>query len=382
MKDLNDIRVEIDEVDKTITELYEKRMKLAEEVAEYKIANGKAVYDKKRELEKLDTLASYAHSEFTRQGIVERYEQIMATSRKRQYQIMAKAGMSVDTGFDFVEEFDYSEATVCFQGVEGAYSQQAMNNFFDKKMKDSFHVDTWRDAMEAIKSGKAQYAVLPIENSSAGSIAECYDLILEYEVSIIGEYILKVDHALLGVKGAKLSDIKSVYSHPQALMQCDGYLRNNHMDWDAIALHNTAVSAKKVHDDNDVTQAAIGSCLNASIYDLDILEEAIQDVKGNETRFLVVSKNKKYCSSAKKLSLCIEIPNEEGSLYKMLSHFIFNGLDLCHIESRPIKDVNWEYRFFIDVIGNLNDEAVKNALVGIDAEASRFRILGNYVRSR
>ncbi|MCF0129914.1 MAG: prephenate dehydratase, partial [Pseudobutyrivibrio sp.] len=296
----------------------------------------------------------------------------------RQYQIMTEHGMTFDTGFTCQESYDYSNAKVCFQGVEGAYSQMALNKYFKDKVKEIFNVDTWRDAMEAITSGRADYAVLPIENSTAGSIAENYDLLMEYEVAIVGEQILPVNHALLGVKGAHISDIMSVYSHPQAIMQCDSYLRTHHSDWNAVALRNTAMAAKKVKEDGDKTQAAIGSSLNAEIYGLDILEECIQDNKGNATRFIVVSRVKKFPASADKLSLAVDIPNVEGSLYRMLSHFIFNGLDLCHIESRPIKGVNWNYRFFIDVIGNLNDDSVKNALSGIKAESSDLIILGNY----
>ena len=378
MKDLKDIRVEIDAVDSEIVSLYEKRMALACEVAEYKISTGKPVFDKAREEEKLDKLSSMAEDDFIKQSIYELFSQIMATSRKKQYQILAKHGKRYDTSFKTIDSFDFSHSVVCFQGVEGAYSQLAMNEFFNESMAKAFHVDTWRDAMEAIKNKEADYAVLPIENSSAGSIAENYDLLTEYDVTIIGEQILKVDHALLGIKGAKISDIKTVYSHPQALMQCDGYIRSKHMDWDAKALHNTAVSAKKVHDDKDITQAAIGSKLNASIYDLDILEEQIQDIKTNETRFIIVSSKKEFLRDAKKLSLSIEIAHETGSLYRILSHFIFNGINLNRIESRPIKGINWQYRFFIDLDGNLLDEAVQNALVGLETECLGVKILGNY----
>ena len=378
MKDLKDIRVEIDTIDQQILKLYEDRMKLACEVAEYKISVGKKVYDKERENQKLETLSSYASDEFNKQGIYELYTQIMSNSRKKQYQILAKHGMSFDTGFKAYENFDFSNSSVCYQGVEGAYSQMAMNEFFSGSMSNSFHVDTWRDAMEAIKDGRADYAVLPIENSSAGSIAENYDLLSEYEVSIIGEQILKVNHALLGIKGAKIEDIKTVFSHPQAIAQCDEYIRKGHMSWDVKALHNTAVSAKKVCDDDDKSQAAIGSILNAQIYGLEVLDENIQDIKNNETRFIIVSKDKKYYRKASKISICLEIKNGVGTLYRILSNFIFNGLNMNCIESRPMKDVNWQYRFFIDFDGNLEDDAVKNALVGLEEECEKIKILGNY----
>ena len=358
--------------------LFTKRMELTSQVAEYKISTGKKVFDKKREDEKLATLSSYGSDDFSKQGIRELYSQIMSISRKKQFRLLAKEGIVEDNGFKVVDEFDFSQAVVCFQGVEGAYSQLAMNEFFGGAMKSYFHVDTWRDAMDAILGGRADYAVLPIENSFAGSVEQNFDLLSEYNVAIIGEHILKVDHALLGVKGATIDDIRTVYSHPQAIAQCDGYIRTQHMDWDVINLHNTAVSAQKVKEDNDISQAAIGSVLNSSLYNLDILEECIQDNKHNETRFIIVCADKMYRRDADKISLCIEISNEPGSLYRVLSNLIFNGINMNRIESRPIKDVNWQYRFFIDIDGNLMDESVRNALVGLNEESLRLRILGNY----
>jgi chorismate mutase/prephenate dehydratase len=378
MRDLADIRVEIDQVDKEILDLFTRRMELACQVAQYKLSTGKSVYDKARENEKLDKLEGYAADTFSKQAIRELYTQIMSISRKKQFSILRENGKTFDSGYVKYDAFDYSDAVVCFQGVQGAYSQLAMKAFFKDEIKDSFHVDLWRDAMEAIISGKADYAVLPIENSLAGSIEENFDLLSEYNVSIVGEQILKVDHALLGVKGAKISDIKTVYSHPKAIAQCDKYIRDSHMDWEVINLHNTAVSAQKIKEDKDVTQAAIGSTLNATLYGLDILDENISDDKNNETRFIIVSKDKKYQKSANHICLCIEIPHEPGSLYRTLSNLMFNGINMNRIESRPIKGVNWQYRFFIDIDGHLDDEAVSNALVGLNEECISLRILGNY----
>ncbi|CBK74769.1 Prephenate dehydratase [Butyrivibrio fibrisolvens 16/4] len=378
MRDLKDIRVEIDQVDKEILGLFTKRMELACQVAEYKIATGKKVYDKAREDEKLEKLSSYVDDVFSQQAVKELYTQIMSISRKKQFSILRANGVNFESGFQQVDDFDFSNSTVCFQGVQGAYSQLAMNAFFENKMKDSFHVDTWRDAMDAIKNGRADYAVLPIENSLAGSIEENFDLLSEYNVAIIGEQILQVNHALLGVKGAKISDIKTVYSHPKAIAQCDEYIRTKHMDWDVKNLHNTAVSAQKIRDDGDVTQAAIGSEYNAVLYDLDVLDSGIQDNKNNETRFVIVSNEKKYKKDANQIGLCVEISHEPGSLYRILSNLMFNGINMNRIESRPIKGVNWQYRFFIDIDGNLNDEAVRNALIGLQEECVSLRVLGNY----
>ena len=376
MRDLLEIRNEIDELDDKIVELYERRMQLTTEVAEYKIETGKQIFDKEREDSKLHMLEEKTHTEITRKGVRELFQQIMAMSRKNQYKLLTAHGVNFDCEFTPVKGLDYSNARIVFQGLEGAYSQEAMEQFFGENC-DSFHVDTWKDAMEAIRTGKADYAVLPIENSSAGIVSENYDLLVEYDNCIVGEQIIPIDHCLLGTKGSKLSDIEQVYSHPQALMQCGRYL-DEHRNWEKHSFKNTAMAAKKVKEDGLLRQAAIASRLTADIYRLDILDEHIQDNSNNCTKFVIVTGRKIFLKNAGKISICFEIPHESGSLYHMLSHFIFNDLNMNKIESRPLGERNWEYRFFIDFEGNLNESAVKNALHGIKEEAENFKILGNY----
>ena len=376
MRDLSEIRDEIDEIDAGIVALFEERLKLTTQVAEYKIANGKPVLDKKREQEKLAKLEGLAGSAFSRKSVRELFEQIMAISRKRQYQLLAKHGKAEETDFDIKEELDFSGARVVYQGVEGAYSQMAMKAFFGEN-PNSFHVDTWRDAMEAIKEGTADYAVLPIENSSAGIVSENYDLLLEYGNYIVGEQTIKIDHALLGLPGTEVEDITCVYSHPQALMQCVDFL-DEHREWERISLKNTAMSAKKILEDGRKNQAAIANPLTAEIYGLKVLRESINYSSDNSTRFIIVSGKKMCQKDADKISICFEVPHESGTLYQMLSHFIYNGLNMNKIESRPIKDKSFEYRFFVDFDGNLSDGAVQNALKGLKEEALELQILGNY----
>ena len=252
----------------------------------------------------------------------------------------------------------------------------AMQAFFGEHT-DSYQVETWRDAMEALKAGKADFAVLPIENSSAGIVSENYDLLVEYDNCIVGEQIIKIDHALLGLPGTQLSDIISVYSHPQALMQCVDFL-DEHRDWERISLKNTAMSAKKVVEDGKKDQAAIANPITAQIYGLEVLRESINYSSENSTRFIIVSGKKLCRKDAGKISICFEVPHESGSLYHILSHFIYNDLNMNKIESRPIKDRSFEYRFFVDFEGNLADIAVQNALKGVKEEALGLRILGNY----
>lgn len=376
MKDLLELRDEIDQIDRQIVALYEDRMKISEQVAEYKISTGKKVFDKERENEKLSTLTAMAGSSFTKHGIRELFEQIMTMSRKKQYQLLTKHGIIEKPEFMEVDKLDYADAKIVFQGVEGAYSQMALKEYFGEHT-NSYHVETWRDAMEAIKTGKADYAVLPIENSSAGIVSENYDLLVEYDNCIVGEQIIKIDHALLGVKGASLEDIDAVYSIPQALMQCSKYL-DVHRNWEKKSLKNTAASAKKVKEDGKKNQAAIASIKTADIYGLDVLDDTIQNNQNNATRFIIVTGKKIYEKNANKISICFEVPHESGSLYHMLSHFIYNNLNMNKIESRPVQGKEWEYRFFVDFEGNLKDGAVQNALSGLKEEAHHLKILGNY----
>lgn len=376
MRDLNEIRNEIDSVDAEIVALYEKRMRLAEQVAEYKIGTGKKVLDKEREKNKLDKIKSLATTDFTKCGVTELFEQIMAMSRKRQYQMLTEHGLSEKPGFGVVEKLPVKKAKIVFQGVEGAYTQVAMKRFFGENI-DSIHVETWRDAMESIASGEADYAVLPIENSSAGIVSENYDLLVEYDHYIVGEQIIKIDHCLLGNLEAELSDVKQIYSHPQALMQCSAFLES-HREWKSIAAKNTAMAAQKVKEDKNLAEAAIASHDTADIYGLKILKEDIQNNPNNSTRFLIVSKEKIYVKNAGKISIYFELPNESGSLYHTLSHFIYNNINMNRIESRPIPNRTWEYRFFIDFDGNLEDSAVQNALRGLKEETAKMKILGNY----
>lgn len=377
MKELALTRKEIDRIDQKILALFEERLALSKDVAEYKISHKKNVYDKEREREKLEHLASLASDDFSRQGIVELFEQIMSTSRKKQYRLLAEHGLLESHSYTSYETFDFTGSKVVFQGVEGAYSQKALQAFFGDEVQ-SFCVDTWREAMEVITRGEADYAVLPIENSTAGIVAQNYDLLIEYDVSIIGEQVIRIDHALLGCPGAKLSDIRTVYSHPQALMQCSVYLEQTHPEFESKSMRNTAVAAQTVREENDVTKAAIAGIENARRYGLEILDEKIQDNKENETKFIIVCRDKKFLKTADKVSLSFELPNEKGSLYHILSHFIFNGLNMTKIESRPRVGRNWDYRFFVDFQGNLEQEEVRNALRGLKEETDSFKILGNY----
>ena len=373
--DLQEIRGQLDVIDRELVALYEKRMKLCGEVAEFKIATGKPVYDGEREKQKLEAVAAMAGEEY-RRGAVELFTQIMTISRRLQYRLLAENGKTVDTGFTQVDQIPVKGAKVVYQGVEGAYSHEATMEYFGEDV-DAYHVKTWEEAMKAVESGQADYAVLPIENSSAGAVSDNYDLLIKYHNYIVAEVFLPVKHALLGVPGGSMEQIHTVFSHPQALMQCSEFL-NSHGEWSQISVENTAVAAKKVLEENDPSQAAVASEAAARLYGLTVLREGINYNKDNVTRFIVVARHPVYRKDAGKISLCFELPHRSGTLYNMLSNFIYNDVNMFMIQSRPIPGRNWEYRFFVDIEGRLDDPAVNNALKGIAEESATQRVLGNY----
>lgn len=376
MAELSQLREQLDRIDDEIAELYEKRMEVCAQVGEYKIKTGKKVFDRQREKEKLADVASKVKGDFNRKGIREVYQQLMSMSRKLQYQQLVSAGALGRLPFIPVDKLDKENARVVFQGTEGAYGQAAMNQFFGPEV-NSFHVRTFRDAMEAIEEGSADYAVLPIENSSAGPVNEMYDLLDEFENYIVAETILPVVHTLSGLPGAKLTDIRRVYSKAEALMQTSRFLED-HPDWQKISVVNTAIAARKVLDEQDIAQGAVCSAYAAKVHGLSVLADAINDDPDNCTRFIVVTNQKIFLKNASKISIRFELPHQSGSLYGILSHFIYNDLNMTKIESRPIKGRQWEYRFFVDFEGNMEDIAVKNAIRGLREETTNLKILGNY----
>lgn len=376
METLEELRVRLDEIDDQIVNLYEQRMEICAHVGEYKIQTGKKVLDRQREKEKLENVAGKASNPFNKKGVTELYEQLMSMSRKLQYEQLVKAGALGRLPFIQVDSLDADQARVVFPGTEGAYSEAAMKRYFGENC-NSFYVRTFCEAMEAIEDGAADFAVLPIENSTAGAVDEMYDLLVEFENYIVGETVIPIRHTLSGLPGASLKDVKTVYSKGVALMQATHFL-DAHSSWQRINVANTAIAAKKVVEDQDLSQAAVCSAYAAKVHGLQVLVDNINDNEHNSTRFIVVTNQKIFLKHASKISICLEVSHESGSLYRVLSHFIYNDLNMTKIESRPIEGRDWEYRFFIDFEGNMADGAVKNAIRGLREECRNLRILGNY----
>ena len=374
--DLQEIRKQIDQVDSQLAALIEQRMRLTADVAEYKMQNGKEIYDPVREKEKLASVRAMAKTPFGEIAMGEIFAQMMTISRRYQYQVLGSYGNKADGGFKLVENLPTAGARIVYQGVEGAYSHEAALQVFGRDA-DVYNVPAWDDAMKEVAEGRAAYAVLPIENSSAGAVIDNYDLLLKYDNYIVAETEVSVNHALLGLPDAELSDIKTVTPHPQALMQCSEFLKE-HRDWKQIQAENTAGAAKRILADGDVTQAAIASPKAGGIYGLNILKPSINHNRTNTTRFIVLGKEPVYRLDARKVSVCFETPHVSGAVYNMVGHLIYNHVNMLMIQSRPILERNWEYRFFLDIEGSLSDGPVQNALLGLKSEAVFMRILGNY----
>ena len=374
--DLKECREKLDGIDREIVRLFEERMAVCGQVAEYKIETGKAVYDGEREKQKLAAVREMAAGDQNKEAVEELFTQLMTMSRRYQYSLLCARKKTPPLGFTEVEEIRKRDVRVVFQGVEGAYSHAAVRMYFGEDA-DAYHVEKFEDTIRELERGQADYAVLPIENSTAGFVITNYDLLSRYDNYIVGEIYVPVDHVLLGVPGASVSDVKTVYSHNQALMQCSEYL-DSHGDWNQVSVLNTAAAAKKVMEEGDKTQAAVASRTAGELYGLAELKTSISNERGNTTRFLVLSREPVYEKKASKVTVTFEVPHVSGSLYKILGNFIFNGVNMRMIESRPIPDKPFEYRFFVDIEGNLSHAPVHNALAGIQAEASSMKSLGNY----
>ena len=375
-KDINQIREDIKEVDYKIAELFEKRMKYTAELAEAKKEIGAPIYDKNREDEKLADITKNRSNPFIVKGLEEIFIQMMSISRKYQYHLVHQRDRYIENYFTEVPELVmFPDTRVMYAGVPGSFTCMASEKFFGRDI-DHYGVAQFKEVALALNNGDADYGVLPIENSSAGDVAGVYNILLENDVCIVGEVFVKVDHCLLGCPGSKIEEIKTVYSHPQGLMQCAPYLEK--LGAEQKSVENTAIAAEMVAKRNNPQEAAIASRRAAELYGLDILAESINFDASNETRFVILSKKRQYTKDASKISISFAVLHESGTLYNILSHFIYNDLNLSHIESVPLPDRQWEYRFYVDISGNLHDPEVRNALQGVRAEAANFRILGNY----
>ncbi|MDD5094911.1 MAG: prephenate dehydratase [Dehalococcoidia bacterium] len=267
---------------------------------------------------------------------------------------------------------------VSFQGERGSFSEDAVFKFF--RQADPLPYRTFSHAFQAVSSGETDYGVVPIENSQAGSINDTYDLLLAHDLNVFGEVYLKVVHCLLALPGETINDIKKIYSHPQAIAQCDEFLSS--LKAEIIPTYDTAGSAKMIKEGGLRNCAAIASKRVSQIYGMDILAEGIQTNPRNFTRFFVISKEKAKAAKLNKTSLVFRTKNEPGTLYESLGVFAMRGINLTKLESRPAKDTPWEYVFYVDFEGHVDDEVCKEALKELRSKCAFLKILGSYARTQ
>ncbi|MCI6496438.1 MAG: prephenate dehydratase [Anaeromassilibacillus sp.] len=372
MRDLADIRKEIDGIDKELIELFKKRMDCAKAVGEYKKANNVPILNQKREDEILDEVqkkgGEYGH--YARLL----YANIMELSRALQHNIVGSGEAMRRTITEAVKVLPEKNLKIACQGIKGANSHEAATEIFP--LCQPVFYKKWSDVFAAVDKGEADFGVLPVENSTAGSVSDVYDLILKNRFYIVREKQLKINHCLCGIKQSSLEDIEQVWSHPQALSQCSEFIAENNMK--AVPCSNTAVAAKEIFEEKRINCAAICSESAAEEYGLKILKRDFQNSQGNTTRFIVISKKLYIPENADKISLCFSLPHVTGSLYTVLCRFNSSGLNLTKIESRPMPDHKFEYLFYLDFTGNVYNDDVLNLLCALSEELPEFSFLGNY----
>lgn len=262
-------------------------------------------------------------------------------------------------------------------GAKGSYTYEAMEQQFAGKEREESYFPLFEDVVKAVKDGTIDYGVLPIENSSTGGITEVYDLIQKYDCAVVGEQLVKIEHNLLGIPGATLDDIDTVYSHPQGFRQCRPFF-NEHRDWTLEPYFSTSRSAERVAEDGRKNQAAVASRTAARLYGLSVLAENIYFNQSNYTRFFIIGPKMEITEDADKITLVISVKHEPGALYHVLGYFFYGGMNMTHLESRPMEGHPFEYFFHIDVKGCIHDPSNAQTLHGLASMCTYFKILGNY----
>lgn len=365
--DLKDLRNQIDKTDDRILALFSERMEICRQVAEYKKEHGLSVLQSEREKELLDRIRSIAPQN-QKDGAAVLFTNIMDISKSLQRQ-------EVDSEFHLKgEEFiPSSSCSVSCQGVSGSYQEEAARKLFGNA-EVSFHT-TWRDVFSAVESGETDFGILPIQNSTAGSVSETYDLMRKYELYIAARTQIEITHCLAAKEETELSQISEVYSHEQALSQCSEFIAEN--EFRKRPYLNTAAAAKLVLESSEPI-AAICSEHCAKQYGLKIIRKNIADVSPNYTRFICLSRKFYQPKTAGTVSVCLAIPNVKGSLYRLLTKFAVNNLNLTHLESKPVSDGSFDILFYLDFEGDLKDKNTAGLLNELKDELPYFKFLGSY----
>ena len=375
--DLNELRQQINSIDDELLNLFTRRMDLASQVADYKRAHDLPILQPVREREILKKVADKAGPELGGYARV-LFSMLMELSKSYQNKRNNKEielHRQIDDAIENTPRLFPQAPMVACQGVEGANSQIACEKIF--KNPFILYFKSFESVFTAIEQGLCQYGILPIENSTAGSVKKVYDLMIHHNFSIVRTFRLKVDHNLLTKKGVKLEDVKEIYSHEQAIGQCGAFLEKL-TGVKVIAVENTAVAAKMVAESDRTDIAAISSRSCAELYGLQNLAPSIQDKDNNRTRFICISKNLEIYPGADKTSIMMVLPHRPGSLYRVLARLYVLGINVTKLESRPIPNRDFEFMFYFDLDTSIYSEEFVQLMCELDDLCEEFKYLGSY----
>ena len=375
--ELSEIRKDIDAIDKELVKLFCQRMALSEKVADYKKANNLPILAPAREREILKDVAQKAGPDLANYTRV-LYSMLFELSRSYQSKrntTTTPLYQQITHAIDNTPKLFPQQAMVACQGVEGAYSQITCEKIFKNPM--ILYFKSFEGVFNAIEQGLCQYGILPIENSTAGSVNKVYDLMKKHDFSIVRTYRMKVDHNLLANRGAKLSQIKEIYSHEQAINQCSGFLLTL-PGVTVIPVANTAVAAKMVAESGRMDVAALSSRSCAELYNLVNLAGSVQDQGNNHTRFICISKNMEIYPGSDKTSIMMILPHRPGSLYRVLARLYTLGINVTKLESRPLPDREFEFMFYFDLETSIYSEEFVQLMCELDEFCEEFKYLGSY----
>ena len=375
--ELKELRKQIDSIDDQLVKLFVQRMSISAQVADYKKEHNLPTFVPAREREILQAVAAKAGPEMANYTRV-LYSMMFELSRSYQSKRNAKASPLYNTITESIENTDklFPQAPmIACQGVEGAYSQIACEKMF--KSPFIMYFKNFDGVFNAIEQGLCQYGILPIENSTAGSVKKVYDLMIHHNFSIVRTFRMKIDHNLIANPGAKLSDIKEIYSHEQAINQCSDFLKSM-PGVQVIPVENTAVAANMVAQSGRTDIAAISSHACEELYGLKCLASSIQDEGNNRTRFICISKNMEIYPGSDKTSIMMILPHKPGALYRVLARMYVLGINVIKLESRPIPDRDFEFMFYFDLETSIYSEEFVQLMCELDDLCEEFKYLGSY----
>ena len=376
--DLQDYRKQIDEIDDQLTKLFLQRMEVASGIAQYKKEQGKPILDAGRERAKLNEICAKVPPEMRNYTSV-LYSSLFELSRSYQSQQMSQyteLSNKIADAIAGTPSLFPQNVTVGVCGVEGAYAQLATEKLF--KMPFIMYFNNFEGVFSAIEGGLCDYGVVPIENSTAGSVKQIYDLMIRHNFSIVRSVRLKIDHNLLAKRGTKLEDVKEIFSHEQAISQCSGFLKSLGKDVKITTVENTAMAAELVAKSDRTDVAALCSRNCMELYSLSCLKRNVQDQGNNYTRFICISKNLEIYPGADRTSIMLATAHKPGALYKLLARFYALGINITKLESRPIPDRDFEFMFYFDLETSVYSDEFIQIICELSASTEDFTYLGSY----